>query len=90
MRTPTARNMLSAAGNRVANQFIISTDDGEYFQSYETVIAFRPYSGKILLDINSWDYSVTTGKYRNDFLGEKKAETQRSIDAGHYELVDLN
>ena len=39
---------------------------------------------------NAWDYSVTTGKYRNIFLGEKKAETQAKIDSGEYILTDLN
>ena len=84
------RNMQSSRGNNVANQFVITADDGMFFQSYSTIIAFRPYSGKIQLDANAWDCSVTTSRYRNYFLGEKKAETQRSIDAGDYELVDLN
>lgn len=34
--------------------------------------------------------TTTTGKYRNLFLGEKKADTQRKIDSGEYTLVNLN
>ena len=34
--------------------------------------------------------SVTTNRYRNMFLGENKAETQRKIDSGVYKLVNLN
>ena len=45
---------------------------------------------KVYLDENRWDYSVTTGKYRNIFLGETKKETQKKIDQGIYELTDLN
>ena len=44
----------------------------------------------VQLDKQYWDYSVTTGKYRNQFLGETKAETQKKIDSGEYILTDLN
>ncbi|KKK74812.1 hypothetical protein LCGC14_2879970, partial [marine sediment metagenome] len=76
--------------NKVANQFEIFTDDGVYFQSYQTMIAFKPYGGKTQLDRDAWDYSTTTGKYRNIFLHEKKAETEAKIKSGEYILTDLN
>lgn len=74
----------------IKNQFRVYTDDGVYFQSYATMIAFRPYGGKIQLDREFWDFSKTTGKYRNLFLHETKAETEKKIKAGEYELTDLN
>ncbi len=95
-------NITSAQGNKVANQFIITSegrgslgnfDKKEVFQSYNSVIAVRtvwPDETKIELDCNKWDCSKTTGKYRNQFLGENKAETQKKIDSGEYVLVDLN
>jgi hypothetical protein len=83
------RNMIGRTGREVANQFIIHVDGGTYFQSYSTIIAFQSGS-KIVLDKNSWDYSKTTGKYRNHFLGESKKETERKIKEGLYELADLN
>jgi hypothetical protein len=83
-------NMESSRGNTIPNQFIITTDKGSYFQSYNSIIAFIPLSGKIQLDSNKWDYSTTTGKYRNQFLNETKKETQQKIDSGIYELTDLN
>jgi|TARA_R100000479_G_scaffold54981_1_gene26072 hypothetical protein len=46
--------------------------------------------GKVFLDKNYWDYSTTTGKYRNAFLGENIAETRKKIKSGEYILVDLN
>lgn len=73
----------------VKNQFIIQTDKGLVFQSYSTIIAAK-LEGKRYLDSQSWDYSVTTGKYRNLFLGESKAETQKKIASGEYILCDLN
>ena len=45
---------------------------------------------RIFLDKNFWDYSVTTGKYRNIFLNETKKETQKKIDNGTYILTNLN
>ena len=78
------------SGRKVSNQFEIYTESGVFFQSYNSVIAFRPRQGKIVLDKTYWDYSRTTGKYRNQFLGEDKAETQRKIDSGEYILADLN
>jgi len=55
MQAPTVTNMTSPSGNKVKNQFIIYTDDGCYFQSYNTVIAFRGDDGAIKLDCDSWD-----------------------------------
>jgi len=84
-------NMTSTHGNDVPNQFEIRTADGVYFQSYNSIIAFCPFGeGKVCLDRNKWDYSRTTGKYRNMFLRETKKETSVKIDNGVYELVDLN
>ena len=83
-------NMTSSNGNKVANQFEIQSNEGVYFQSYSSIIAFKPLSGKIQIDRDKWDYSVTTGKYRNLFLGETKKETERKIKNGEYELVNLN
>ena len=75
-------------------------DKRETFQSYDTVIATRTIwsdevRGKlpavcIELDANSWDYSTTTGKYRNLFLSETKKETEKKIKSGEYKLVNLN
>jgi len=85
------QNMQSSRGNDVPNQFEIDTDEGTFFQSYASMIAFRSNrDGKVYLDLNKWDYSVTTGKYRNQFLGEGIAETRKKIASGVYELVELN
>ena len=82
-------NMTSARGNTVPNQFIITDNGDEYFQSYRSIIAKRS-KGKIYLDDYYWDYSVTTGKYRNEFLGEGIAETRKKIASGEYILTNVN
>lgn len=83
-------NMKSARGNTVPNQFIIRTSEGDYFQSYKSIIALRKNDGSIVLDNYYWDYSVTTGRYRNEFLNEGIAETRLKIASGEYQLTDLN
>ncbi len=74
----------------VKNQFTIETAEGTYFQSYDSIIAFIPNEGKTQLDVKYWDYSMTTGKYRNLFLNERKNETEAKIKSGIYELTNLN
>ena len=84
-------NMQSPSGHAVPNQFILWDENGNsYFKSYNSIIAVKKSDGTVELDENSWDYSTTTGKYRNIFLGETKKETQKKIDAGIYKLTDLN
>jgi hypothetical protein len=73
----------------VVNQFIIETEHGNYFQSYNSIIVAK-VNGKIYLDRTYWDYSKTTGKYRNRFLNETKKETEEKIKNGQYILTDLN
>lgn len=86
------RNMTSSNGNKIANQFIIDVEtDGEYFQSYDSIIVKYDYKlCKYFLDENTWDCSQTTGKYRNLFLGETKKETEKKIKSGEYILTNLN
>lgn len=74
----------------VKNQFLIHAESGTYFQSYNTIIAFIDNDGKITLDKDKWDYSVTTSKYRNKFTGLTTQETKKMIESGEIQLVDLN
>ena len=87
-------NMTSTSGNKVANQFIITDDKtNEYFQSYRSMIVKKDYEGEtvqVFLDQKYWNYSNTTGKYRNIFLNETIKDTKKKIKSGEYKLVDLN
>ena len=95
-------NMVSSSGNKVANQFIITShgrgalgnfDKKEVFQSYSSIIAIRtfwPDETRIELDKIMWKISPTTSKYRTLFLRETTRETQKKIDSGEYILADLN
>ena len=79
------------------NQFIIegkTLGNGckdKWFQSYDSIIVYIDnYVGGTYLDQKYWNYSKTTSKYRNKFLGETTKETQAKIDSGDYILTDLN
>jgi hypothetical protein len=63
-----------------------------YFQSYDSLIVKKDYNdhGKIYLDRNTWDYSRTTAKYRNQWLGEDTKTIKAKIKSGEYTLTDLN
>jgi hypothetical protein len=83
------RNITNARGTKVPNQFIINIDNKEYFKSYDSMIV-KIENGRVYLDETYWDYSKTTSKYRNQFLGDTTKETQRKINSGEYILTDLN
>ena len=87
---PKTQNMTSNNGNDILNQIIIRTNNGMFFQSYNTIIAAILRDGRMLLDKNKWDYSKTTSIYRNQFLQIDKRETERLIKEGKIKLVDLN
>ena len=84
----------ATSGRDIPNQFIITTEDRKIFQSYDSIIAVKINMGNekdyITLDKIYWDYSRTTGKYRNQFLGEDIKTTRKKIKSGEYRLADLN
>ena len=98
--------LVGRTGKPVANQYVIEDDQGNtYFQSYKSIIAKIPDLHnttaftkndlnsdrfQIVLDKKYWNYSMTTSKYRNQFLNETTKETQSKINSGEYKLVDLN
>ena len=82
--------MISNKGNAIANQFLIYANNGVYFQSYRSIIALKQNDGTIVLSEKYWDYSSTTSKYRNIFLGETTEQTRYQIKIGNYKLQKLN
>jgi len=77
--------------NGIPNQFIIrDIRGGETFQSYKSTIAYKDVDGIVYLDKVFWNYSRTTGKYRNIFLNETRKETEQKILMGEYSLIHLN
>ena len=88
------KNMTSLKSyNNIPNQFIIYDDNKTYFQSYKSIIVKieRTETGvKTYLDPIYYNYSRTTSKYRNAFLGESTKEIESKIKQGVYILENLN
>jgi hypothetical protein len=87
------QNMSNGKGGVVKNQYIVFDSEFTLFQSYNSVIVktvFEDGKRKVYLDENTWNYSKTTSKYRNQFLGETTKETESKIKSGEYTLTNLN
>lgn len=71
--------------------YTLKDNEREIFISYDTKIAIKNISDwTIILDKKYWNYSNTTGYYRNQFLWENKKQTEKKIKEGIYILKDLN
>ena len=92
MRTKAKVTTFYTRGGSIASeQYIINIPwVGRYFQSYSRIVAFIDTEGKVFLDEDYWGFSVTTGKYRNEFLGEDKQTTIGKINSWEYILTSLN
>lgn len=81
--------IINSNGRAVANQFVITTEEGTYFKSYGTLIAGF-VNGGLVMDEDYWDYSRTTSRHRNNFTGLDTKETKSKIKDGSIKLVSLN
>jgi len=63
-------NMINTNGRAVANQFVLTDSKNQKvaFQSYSSIIVEIDDSNKTITVYPDWDYSRTTGKYRNQFM----------------------
>jgi hypothetical protein len=89
-RISAIRNLTSPRGTVISNQIEIVTDEGVYFQSYDSIILFIDTFGNITLDKTYWDYSKTTLKYIKHFINHPKKEIIKKIKSGEYKLSNLN
>ena len=71
------------------NQYIIEHNGVTYFQSYNVIVA-KKAKGKTILDKDYYEYSRTTIKYRNRFLGMLSASVDKAIKEGKITLGKLN
>ena len=62
------RNIINDRNRAVANQFILFDDDRTIFQSYDSTIIVLLDSKNEMYIYPDYDYSMTTGRYRNMFL----------------------
>ena len=83
-------NFYGRTGRAIPNWLKIYDDNGNYwFQAYGINIV-TIVNGKVYLDEYYYDYPVTTGIYRKEFLGENIQETRKKIKSGEDTLTNLN
>ena len=75
-----------------ANCVIIHLSNGWHIlKSYNKTIAKKHYGKqKVIIDLRYYNYSASTGKHRNYFLGETLKDTDKKIKNGEYQTADLN
>ena len=70
LEMPIVSNLIGRTGKAVANQFVVMTQNGVMFQSYNSRICFYNIDTNALYFGADWNYSRTTAKYLNQFLRE--------------------
>jgi hypothetical protein len=80
---------IGRSGHPVMNHMVITDGEVTYFKSYHSIIV-KIAGGVVYLDQEKWDYSPTTSKHRNAFLGTTTEEIKAGIKLGKYILADLN
>jgi hypothetical protein len=86
------RNLVGNDGD-IPNQYLINDGNDIYYKSYDTIIIKITYINDkktVYLSREYWNFSKTTNKYRNLFLGKTTKEIQELIKSGEYILTELN
>lgn len=84
-----SRYLTTAGGRDAWHSIAIQTPLGELLEMYGNPVVLRQGGGKVILDSRYWDYSVTTHRYRGQFLGEDTATTRKKLESGQYEEANL-
>ena len=63
-------NITGYNGNEIVNQFVITETGRITFQSYNSTIAIVDFNDKVIYIGKDYNYSTTTGKYRNIFFSD--------------------
>lgn len=84
-----SRYLTTAGGRDAWAHLVVPTPLGELYEAYGNPVALKQGGGKVILDSRYWDYSVTTHRYRGQFLGEDTATTRKKLERGQYEEANL-
>ena len=99
MKNIKAFNLNTNSGAPAQHQIVITystpTKEVRLFQSYGVLIARntlnkKTYKRTCELSRNYWDYSRTTARYRNQYLGGDTKQVKKNLKNGVYCLASLN
>lgn len=95
MKNIKIAQLINDKGNGASNQFVVETDKGRYFQSYDTIIAFVPYNSYDIVLSNDWENSKSTSKHLYIFLRDytrfyanQRKDILRGIKDGKLKVVE--
>lgn len=78
---------MKVVSGKNGNYHEIRHNGGEFLQSYNAIVAYRK-NGEIYLDSRFYDYSQTTRKHRNRFLGVSGKEFHEWRKDGKFTFVE--
>lgn len=78
--------LINSRGNPAMNQFVINSNNKTVFQSYESIICVKD-QGKTFLNSEKYQYSKTTSKHLNIFLGIDSKTLKNNVKTGLYSVI---
>ena len=88
------KQLINSNGNATANQFVIEDGNKTIFQSYNSIICAYDWDEQKLTFGCDWDYSKTTMKHLNTFLGDYipvalwgAENIRKAIKKGYHDFV---
>lgn len=81
--------MQSREGKPWRNQYILKAEEGDYLQSYDSIVALKTTDGRVILHPEYYNYSATTAKVRDAFLGITREQFTQNMKDGKYILQSL-
>lgn len=71
------------------NKYQYTISSGFLFQSYESLVCFIDYAGRMFIDERYYKYSKTTSKYLSIFLKRTSKEIEKEIKEGKIRLCEI-
>lgn len=71
---------------RIDNKNMYVSSCGCFMKSYDKIIVVKK-GGKIYLNADYYDYSLTTARHRNYFLDVNSKEFEKNVEDGLYDFV---
>lgn len=74
---------------KIDNKNMYVSSCGCFVKSYDKIIIVKR-NGKIYLNADYYDYSISTARHRNYYLGVNSKEFEKNVKNGCYEFISDN
>ncbi len=69
-----------------SNLSYLTNEEGELLLHYNAPIAFKKRDGEVILNEGYYNYSTTTSKHRNQFLGVESSVFNKKLKRGDFKI----